>query len=248
MGVAMKANPRFRLRITAYTPATIPMARLAEYMRELAALMGSESGAHYRGATKGSTVLNVEVAPENAAKVAERLLQATSSDAPAEAKKAMANLDALLRADNATGTLTLPGRRRPIRLQGIEAMLPERVGPIREFTTVQGEVVRVGGKDRSLHALLIGEDGQTFRLSTGSRETAKLLAVQLFSRVRASGVGTWYRNDAGAWDLDELKLQSFEPLEERTLLEAVSELRNVEGAGWRELDDPLTVLRGMRKH
>lgn len=35
MVIAMKAKARFRLRITAYTPETIPMARLAEYMREL---------------------------------------------------------------------------------------------------------------------------------------------------------------------------------------------------------------------
>jgi hypothetical protein len=248
MVIAMKANARFRLRITAYTPETIPMARLAEYMRELAVLMGSESSAHYRGATKGSTVMNVEVAAEDTGKVAARLLEATSVDAPAEARKAIASLEALMRADNATGTLTLPDGRRAIRFLGIEAMVPERVGPIREFTTVQGEVVRVGGKDRSLHALLIGDDGQSLRLSTGSRETAKLLAAQLFSRVRASGVGTWYRNDSGAWELEELKLQSFEPLEERTLLEAVSELRNIEGAGWRDLDDPLAALREMRKH
>src|SRR3982750_62058 len=116
----MPTNARFRFRITAYTPDTIPMARLAEYMRELALLMGSESSAHYRGATKGSTILNVEVDAREIDRVAARLLAANGGEAPPEAKKAMAGLDALLRADRATGSLTLPDGRRAIRFLGID--------------------------------------------------------------------------------------------------------------------------------
>jgi hypothetical protein len=52
----------YRFKITAYTPATIPMARLAEYMAELAVVLGEEEHVHFVRLQKGSTVLvhNIE--------------------------------------------------------------------------------------------------------------------------------------------------------------------------------------------
>lgn len=244
----MKNRSVFRLRITAYSPDTIPMARLAEYMQGLAALMGSEGHVHLKGLTKGSTVLSVEVEDSEAARVEDRLRRAVTSNAVPEVSKAMAKLEALLRDDNARGALTGDRGERFIKFLGIDAVVAERIGPIREASTLEGEVVRVGGKDRTLHALLVAADGQEYKLTTTSRDRAKQLAVHLFSKVRVTGTGVWYRSEAGEWELDELKLESFEPLSNRTLMEAVAELRSVQGSGWEKVADPLALLRNLRKH
>jgi hypothetical protein len=227
---AMTDPNRFQLRVTAYTPSTIPMARLAEYMQELAALMGSKSSVHYRGATKGSTILNVEVQHEDIPKVAARLRSASESNAippPDDVRKAKDALEALMRTDNARGTLSFGGERI-IMFLGVDAVIAERIGPIHEATTVEGQVTRVGGTDKTLHALLLDDDGTTLRLTTRSRDKD--------------------RNEMGKWELAELHLETFEPVPTRTLVEAVSELRAVEGSGWSSMPDPLATARALRKH
>lgn len=243
----MNGPARFRLRVTAYTPDSIPLARLAEYMEGLAALMGSQAQVHFGGLTKGSTVINAQVEPESVQRVESRLRNARTPNAPRDAVKALTRLEALMRQDNARGTLSLGGERL-IKFLGIDAVVVERVGPIREATSIQGQVMRVGGKDRTLHALLVSQDGEEYKVTTTSREQAKAVAAHLFTVIRASGTGVWYRSDTGIWELDELRLEAFEPVSERTLEEAVAELRLIGDNGWAGVADPLAVLRDMRRH
>jgi hypothetical protein len=246
----MNEATRFRLRVTAYTPETIPMARLAQYMQEFAALMGSEASVRFRGVTKGSTVLNAEVQREEVPKIDARLHEASdlqASDKSDDVRKIVDRIEAMLRADNARGTIA-KGNQRIVTFLGIDAVMPERIGPIHEATTVEGEVQRVGGSDKTIHALLLAEDGRVLKLTTRSRELAKQLAVELFSQVRAQGTGIWFRNEQGKWELEELRLERFEPVSPRSLLEAVGELRAVEGSGWESMRDPLAIARDLRKH
>ena len=223
------------------------MARLAEYIQELAALMGSEAHVHYRGATKGSTVLHAEVEPEDLPQVEERLRLAATDGAAADLRKVFARIEALLRADNARGSLSHKGERL-IKFLGIDAVIAARIGPVHEATTMEGEVVRVGGKDKTVHALLVGGDGQEMKLTTRSRDLAKQLAGHLFTKVRVHGTGVWFRSESGEWDLDELRLETFEPVSARSLLEAVAELRAVAGSGWHGVADPLAAVRSLRQH
>lgn len=243
----MKDASRFSLKITAYSPATIPMARLAEYMRELAALMGSEAHVHYSGATKGCTVMHAKVESEDVPKVADRLRSAAGEDAAAEVRKVLDRINSLLRGDNARGALSHNGERL-IKFVGIDAPSVKRIGPVFEATTFEGELVRVGGKDKTLHALIVGSDGEEAKVTTRSRDQAKQLAANLFANVRVSGIGLWFRTEAGTWELDELRMESFEPVSERSLIEAVAELRAVQGNGWRGIADPLATVRSLRKH
>lgn len=244
----MKNTVRFKLRVTAYSPDTMPMARLAEYMLGLASLMGSEANVHYKGTTQGSTVLNVDVEEGQAAQVQDRLRSINSGIAPADVQKAVAKLESLMRSDGARGTLSQEGGERFFQFLGKDAIIAERIGPIREATTLEGELVRIGGKDRTVHALLVSADGREFKLSTTSRDTAKQLAAHLFCPIRVTGNGTWFRSENGDWELDDMRLESFDPLPPRTLMEAVSELRAVQGSGWREMVDPLAAANRMRKH
>lgn len=246
----MQDRTRFQLKVTAYTPETIPMARLAEYMQEFASLMGSESGVHFKGVTKGSTILNVEVEREAVPKVDARLKAAKeplAEDAPEELAKTVTKIEAMLRADNARGSI-LKGNQSVVKFLGIDAVIAERIGPIHEATTVEGEVQRVGGSDKTIHALLLSDDGQLHKLTTRSRDLAKSLAMHLFGQVRAHGDGVWYRNESGVWVLEELRLERFEAVTSRSLIEAVGELRTIEGSGWSEMTDPLATARDLRRH
>lgn len=243
----MDGSARFQLRVTAYTPKTIPLGRLAEYMQGMSALFGNQSAVHFGGLSKGSTVITAVIEQEFVAPVERRLQLVSTEDSPADVAKAIARLETLMREDGARGMLSRDGERI-IKFLGIDAVVADRIGPIREATTLEGELVRIGGRDRTLHALIVSPEGAEYRVSTTNREQAKALAVHLFSIVRASGTGSWLRSEAGVWELEELRLESFEPVVDRSLADAVSELRAIEDNGWSSFADPLAQLRGLRKH
>lgn len=237
----------FKLRITAYTPETIPMSRLAEYMLQFAALMGSESHVHFKGLRKGSTVLCARVEHEDVPKVGERLTKVNLSDAPADIIRPFNALNGLLRADNARATLKR-GSAQIIKFPGCDAPVIQRIGPVKEAGQLEGVVISVGGKDSTKHIRLLGHDGEECKLTTRSVELAKQLGNNLFCAVRVTGMGTWYRNEDGKWELDNFIAQNCEPLEDRSLVEAVAALRDIEGDDWKALPDPLATWQDLRSN
>ena len=53
----MGSEKEFRFKINAYTPKTIPMLRLAQYMADIASLLGEPTMVHFVKLEEGSTVL-----------------------------------------------------------------------------------------------------------------------------------------------------------------------------------------------
>ena len=155
---------RFNFRITAYTPETIPMGRLAEYMAQYAALLGSDAQVHFDRLTRGSTVLRARVEDEGVPKVEKRLHLAGGTDAPADLVRACDAINSLLRADHAHGTVRREGGGQVVKFPGCTRVLPQRIGPIKEAGHLEGEIVRVGGRDRTIHIQLLGPDGETYNL------------------------------------------------------------------------------------
>ncbi len=60
----MKDTDEYRFVIDAYSPETLPMSRLAEYMTDLARLFGTAERVHFVRLEAGSTVLVQRVEPE----------------------------------------------------------------------------------------------------------------------------------------------------------------------------------------
>jgi hypothetical protein len=98
------AEPReYRFKITPYTPATIPMARLAEYMLEIANVLGEQDHVHFVRLLKGSTVLVHKIESASLPKVEERLTSVRRGDAPSGVVQSIKNINRKLREDNGTG-------------------------------------------------------------------------------------------------------------------------------------------------
>lgn len=223
------------------------MNRLAEYMLHFAALMGSETHVHFKGLKKGSTILCARVENEDVPKVGERLAKICLSDTPADITRAFNAINGLLRADNARATLKR-GTAQIIKFPGCDAPVIQRIGPVKEAGQLEGMVISVGGKDSTKHIRLIGHDGEECKLTTRSIELAKQLGNLLFSSVRVTGMGTWYRGEDGKWELENFIAHNCEPLEDQSLIEAVAALRDVEGDDWKILPDPLAVWQDLRRN
>lgn len=94
-------NPTHELdfRIDGFSPDTMPMSRLAQYMLELAALYGSEACVHFKNITPGSSVVNatVEEHAAAAAAVESRLRLAGDPAAPDDLLRAYHNINGMLK-------------------------------------------------------------------------------------------------------------------------------------------------------
>jgi hypothetical protein len=227
---------------SSFTPDTLPMERLAEYVGDLAKLLGERDSVHFRGVEPGSAVLVAAIDPPARPKVRHRLIAVRDGGGPSDARKAYGDLDEMLRKDNATGTLSeeagdvvipFPGRNRPE---------PLVYGPFREEGMIDGQLIRVGGKDETVPVHL--RDGAI--IHTGlvcTPEIARRIAPHLYGPLlRVRGTGTWFRTGAGVWELRGFKISDFEVLDDAPLTEVVGRLRKVKGSDWRAVPDPVRTL------
>jgi hypothetical protein len=225
-----KRRPRalveYRFKIDAYSPETMPMSRLARYALELAEVLGEPAAVHLMRVDPGSTVLVQKIDYEAVPKIKERVIGLRRGEAPRDAARAYAAINKLLREDNAVGflrerkagavLLRFPGREEP----------EEKYPAIREYGSIDGEVIRIGGADETVHVVLESE-GRQISGCWCDRSIGKELGHKLFEPVRLFGRGRWLRDSDGNWTLDNFKIEHFESLRDTPLSAAVESVQKI---------------------
>jgi hypothetical protein len=236
----------YTFKIDGVKPDTLPMARLAEYLAELANLMGERERVHFAKLTRGSVVVTANVERQAAPKVRKRVVQAKKVAAAEDIKRPFERLNQLLRDDNARADLTV-GTAKILKFPGADARLDERIGPFTEARDVDGVLVRIGGTDDTAHAGIQDADGFTWPFIV-TREKARALAQYLYGApIRVSGSGRWVRTELGKWELQGyLRLVDFRVLRDDDLSAVVARLRSIEGSQWSREKDPLARLANVR--
>ena len=234
----------YRFKIDAYSPETLPMARLAEYLSDLAGLMGSRSAVHFSRLEPGSVVIVQTVDYEDIPKVERRIRSANRGDGPKDAMAAIRSIDKKLAEDNAVGHLLGSQNAEIIRFPGRELPKPLEYGSIREAATIQGQLVRIGGRDVTSHAML--QDGDVYYSNCElPRDMARDLSHHLYGpTVRMFGVGRWKRDSEGDWTLAHFKVESYSVLDDKGLSETVSEIRST--LSIRDTKDDIDLLKSLR--
>lgn len=238
---AMAGGEEFRFRIEPYTPETIPMARLADYLHQLAAMLGEPKAVHFVRLETSSTVVVHQVEREAVPKVRERAQAVARRQGSRDAMRAYRNINHLLRQDNGAGVLEAPTGAEIIRFPGIQQV--ERYGTVTQQCAVDGEVVRVGGTRDRVPITLRSEEEIIADCYT-SRATAKRLAAHLFEPVRLFGSGRFAREDEGSWKLEYFSFEHFVRLTDEPLSSVIEALRAIPGGEWG--DNALDELRLIR--
>lgn len=241
----MSEHHEYRLRIDAFCPDTLPMSRLAEYMAELARLLGEQDKVHFKKVEPGSAVLVTVVEASAAPKVDLRVRQVREGRGPAEALKAFRGLDDLLAKDNAIGTLTSADGAEIIPFPGRTRAKPISYGPFNERGSLDGVVVRVGSKGDDLVAVELKRGDTVFSCKAAVPLSEELAKHYRKGPIRVHGVGRWAREENRSWTMLRFEIESFEPLDDAPLREIIGRLHAVEGGAW---DDPsLTDILGLRR-
>lgn len=235
---------KYRFKIDAYSPETMPLGRLAEYLAELAILFGEDKSVHLIEIEEGSTVPVFLVEHEAEPKVQERLGAVARKDAPPDAMRAAKNIDEKLRKDNAIGYVTDPTGGKVIAFPGREYIEPLTYGPFNQTGIIIGVPIMVGGKNDPVPVHIEGQDGTFDCLA--KREIAREIAPYLFTNIiRAEGTGRWTRHSTGKWEMVKFTIKYFQPLADTSLRATIQKFRDIPAA-WKEKEDPLGELMNIR--
>jgi hypothetical protein len=233
-----------RFKIDVYTPETLPMERLAEYMLQFARLLGEPERVHFIDVKSGSAVLRAHVEDVALPKVDRRVSDASRGQGDVVALKALQSLDDMLAEDNAVGQLLDEGGAEIIAFPGRNRLKPLEYGPFREDGVLEGNVIKVGGRGTSV-PIWLQDGGTVYKNCTARRPLARKLAKHYDAGLlRVSGSGSWMRLATGAWLMRSFEIKDFQVLDDAPLTDVIKRLHDVEGADWGE--DPLTDLARLR--
>lgn len=234
-------------RIDIFTPETLAMGRLAQYLAALAKMLGHEERIHFIGIERGSAKLRTAIDPVDAPKVEARLNGLRVGDGPKESLSAKQTLDEMLANDNAIGELIAAGSGQVIlAFAGRNRPRPLAFPAFREDTSIYGVLVSIGGRDHSAHAQL--QDGDILHVGiTMRRELARQLAKLLYGpTLRLHGNGRFERHANGIWKMSDFRVDRHEVLEERPLRTILDEIRTVPGNRLMEPDAYQDIVRLQR--
>jgi hypothetical protein len=235
-----------RFTIDAYTPDTIPMARLAEYMAQVAMVLGEPRNVHFMRIEPGSMALVQWIEPEAVPKVEDRLAQIRRGNGPPDVVNAIKLINRKLQEDNASGVLSSGEEKEILTFPGRRAAESWTFGAFNQQGSLDGIVVRLGGR-KDLVPVLLESGPDVYYTCLASRDIAKRLAMHLFTtQVRVYGTGRWHREANGQWMLDRFTIGSFDVLNDEPLTAVVTALRDLPGSEWPTIEDPWAELDTIR--
>lgn len=234
----------FEFKLEAYSPATIPMERLALYLLEVARLMGETQSVHFKGLETGSTRAIALADWEAAPKIRKRLGDARANEGPDEARAARRRIDQMLVDDNASGEIADTSghkRKRLIYFPGAKRTVDVDYGPFSQAGTLDGIPIVIGGEGDPVPIHL--EDGDRVYNCLASRYLAREIATYLFQTpIRVTGIGTWFRGRGGDWTMKRFRIQTFSVLKSESVADTMKRVHGLDTRLRRHADPIAEVI------
>jgi hypothetical protein len=222
------------------------MVRLAEYLADLATLLGEYKSVHFVRLGPGSTQVVHAVEYEAEPKIRERIHGVRNDEGPIEALRAARAIDKRLAQDNASGLIKEPTGAKILEFPGKKRFSQPEYGPFNQPGVLDGIPIRVGGETDPVPVHL-EEPGQgEAHICHASRGIARQIAPYIFfTMLRVEGVGRFHRDPDGKWIRDRFTIHSFKKLKDVPLSESIGRLRAIK-SGLQRIEDPLKELENMR--
>ncbi len=234
-----------RFNIKNATPHTLPMARLADYLKKLSVVLGNEDRVHFLRMEEGSAPALIEIDAEIESAVIYRAKNAANGQGPKEAVQNFASLRDDLEQDGLIADLEQDEGGIIAEFASPRQAGEETFGPVWQEGSVDGLLTRIEGIDETIHATLIFE-GSRYRAEC-NREVGMQLGMYFWKMIRAFGKGKWWRNADGKWVLEKIVIQSVEGVEDVSLPDTVAKLRAIPDNDLHSLKDPLGEMLKIRR-
>lgn len=244
--MAKKPEWDYALRIRGVTLKTLPIATLAEYLKEFAALLGENARPVLDGIVRGSVVIRAKQAGEHPAYTRNRI-QHAANDPVGPGGRNYKRISELMSRDGHRGEII---DRQEVTVVVFDAPGHAETAAadliISDTGTLDGHVVGVSGADDTVHLRLLDRGGVEHRITLRDLGMAKSLAARFRAdRVRVHVHGTWRRTAEGKWEAHQVYADQIEDLDERTAKEVFDELRQIH-TGWSDTPDALKEWNEIR--
>lgn len=219
----MEEFDELEFEIPAYSPDTIPLDRLLQYLREIGEVLGVAHEMHLVRIEPGSTkpVFKMPLSVANEAR--ENAAMVRRGEGTIRQRRANGQIRQMVRRDGGQPA-SLKDKRGVILDFPPEAEIVPISG-VRQPTTFDGILLRVGGAGEPTPILMQGQTAEVHAGFSAPRSLAKQMAPLIFDPIRVNGIGSWGRSTAGEWTLEKMLIQSFEPLEDESLGAVLAKLR-----------------------
>ncbi|MER8846908.1 hypothetical protein [Mesorhizobium australicum] len=215
--------------IPGYTPETIPLNRLIEYLQQMAVVLGDPENLHLVAIETGSVSPVLHAPKAVALEARERARRVARGDGTRKQVDAYNRIRRMVRRDaRELGTPALLRSATAVLLEIPAASDDSGVlSGVRQATSVDGQLIRVGGAGDDAALQVQDLQGKILSGFTAKRGMAKDLAAHLWEPVRLHGIGLWERTGDGQWLLERMQVQSFEPIEDEDANLVLERLRSL---------------------
>ena len=229
--------------IPVFTPDTMPLDRLLQYLQQIGDVVGVANEMHLVRMEASSTKPVFRMPATVAFRAREQAASVQRGDGTAKQRTAYMKIRQMVCHDG--GTQASLRDSGGVILDFPSLPTPSPIVGIRQATTFDGELLRVGGQDETnIPVLMRGFGGDIQAGLTAPRGIAKAMAPLIFEPVRVTGIGSWSRSSAGVWTLDKMLIQAFERLDDDLPLTDVFDRLKRANVAWPEdADDVLLAER-----
>ncbi len=223
----MAAFEKIFFVIPVHTPETMPLNRLLEYLQQIALVIGHPEKLHLMQILEGSCepVFYTDVSTSLAVQATAQRLQ--RGEGNKRQFDGLNQLRRMLREDGVSDKPAILRSSRSVFLQIQAAPRETSLSGIRQASSVDGALIKIGGASDTANIQLQDISGKILSGFTASRSLAKDLAHHMWDPVRLHGTGFWGRDDSGRWNLEKMQVNSFDVLEDESLSVTLAKLRSV---------------------
>ena len=212
--------------IPAYTPETMPLDRLLQYLQQIGDVVSVPKEMHLVRIDQSSTKPVFKMPTPMAIQARERAAAVRSGSGTQVQRAAYNRIRQMVKKDGGTPA-SLKDRT------GIILDFPptiEEIGAIsgvRQASSFDGSLLRVGDVGDFTPILMQDLAGDVFSGFTAPKDLAKTMAKLLFEPIRVTGIGSWDRSPTGEWKLGKMLIQAYEALSDESLDQVFQKLRGV---------------------
>lgn len=235
---------KYKLRIHNMTPETMPFEQLMEYSAVFASLLGDKKKVHLINVENRSVAPVFHISPDQEDKAHRNITSLRLVDCPKSVKNNVIKLKSLANRDNVQVDVMCEDT---VVYQIQPEAEPELLNLETEHITIRGQLIRIGGKDNSMHFTL--KDLHTNEKFDGEveEELAKKLAQYFLNgEIDVSGWGNWEAKKGGGYKLASFKADNFTSLADGSTYDVFDLLKKV-GSGWADNNDPIKDAIRMRR-
>lgn len=235
----------YSLKIKGFTPNTLPLGRLGEYVLALADLIGDDVHVNFERVTKGCAQLKVIIDDDDALIAESRIRLAPSAELGSSQRKGYEKIQSLLMADKTSAAFKPQKGAVILKFPGAPKNLL-RLATVKEAGEISGRIFKIGGRDETIPVSLLTPDGDIVNC-TASVEMAVKLKPYLLTPIDVilTGVGKWKRTESGKWEAIEFKINDYSVMEFDGLEKGIEGIRAA-GSGWDDVADINQELSQLR--